>query len=200
LRNPRARSPFADLVASEVTFLWISAPPVDFCNRLRRAGTPGEPVRTSRARGACAPPMAGTNRCRLRWPPRCVAAAGRPRAATRTQRLARAAFHLAWSAGRGSKYAREVQRAVGRRCVLPFSAYPSTRVTGTARRERWIGFASCRTGQDSPQRPPRERIGSLNESRCLRRAGTHTRTRGVALPGARPDRRPCHAASAEALL
>jgi hypothetical protein len=65
-----------------------------------------------------------------------------------------------------------------------------------------LGLVSrlCRTGRDSPQRPPRERTGSLNESRCLRRAGTHTRTRGVALPGARPDRRSRHAASAEALL
>jgi hypothetical protein len=53
-------------------------------------------LRSSHASGAFAPLLAGTNRCRLRWPPRCIAA---PRACE--PRPARLGFHrcvpLAWT-------------------------------------------------------------------------------------------------------
>jgi len=45
-----------------------SASPDDFCNRIRRAGTPYELSTLAREWEACAPLLAGTNRCRLRRP------------------------------------------------------------------------------------------------------------------------------------
>jgi hypothetical protein len=61
--------------------------------------------RSSHASGAFAPLLAGTNRCRLRWPPRCVAASGacEPRPA---QAGLRRRVPLAWTrqiAGRSAR-------------------------------------------------------------------------------------------------
>lgn len=84
----------------------------------------------------------------------------------------------------------EVRRAVERRCAPPFLAYPSTRVTGTARRELWICFATCRTGQDSSRRPPRERTVRRRIEVLSPCRNPYANAGGFDRLGARPDRSP----------
>jgi len=94
-------------------------------------------VRPSHASGAFAPLLAGTNRCRLRWPPRCVAEPG-----TCEPRSACAGFRASHStcvdeSDHGPRHPSKGGRAVLTSRACPPRSTSSTRVTGSIRREVW---------------------------------------------------------------
>jgi hypothetical protein len=132
--GPRPRAP----LPTGVTLLWASASLADFCNLFCDARAHPTSLRSSHASGAFAPLLAGTNRCRLRWPPRCVAAPGacEPRPARdglRTPRSTRVD-----GAGHGPKRSSEGEpRALGRNRACPPRGASGTRVTVSVRLEVW---------------------------------------------------------------
>jgi len=95
-------------------------------------------ARSSHASGAFAPLLAGTNRCQLRRPPRCVAASGACEPRPARDGSTRVAFHLRG----GSKswvgvLERRRTRVLERYRACPPRGAPDTRVTGSIRCEVW---------------------------------------------------------------
>jgi len=133
-------------------------------------------LRSSHASGAFAPLLAGTNRCRLRWPPRCVAAPGacEPRPVRADLRATRSA--CADETSRGPKRSSKGEpRALGRDCACPSRGASGTRVTGSTRRGGWRASAPRRTGRDLPRMPPREGRHRRRDRGAFHRTGTLTR-------------------------
>jgi len=93
-----------------------------------------------------APLLAGTNRCRLRRPPRCVAASWGLRATACTRRLSHDAFHLR---GQGRPRAEALEQGVTRGISGGDSRVPSSwRFGHPGRRTDWrrgLGAPRCRS-------------------------------------------------------
>jgi len=118
---PRALIPVRVPVCQRCTLLWISPSFADFCNRIRRAGTPvraAVPRTRVRLSPHCSP--APTDASCVGRPPRCRA--GGLRAAHCTHRLTHGTFHLR---GRGSCAGRGA-RAKANRALLTRSRVPSS--------------------------------------------------------------------------
>jgi len=94
--------------------------------------------RSSRASGTFVPLLAGTNRCQLRWPDRCVAAPGacEPRSASR--RLSPSRSTCVEGAEHGPEHSSKGERALLTMCACPSRGAPGTRVTGSIRRLAWM--------------------------------------------------------------
>jgi len=92
----------------------------DFCNRYDARAHPSS-CQSSHASGAFAPLLAGTNRCRLRWPLRCVATPG-----ACEPRLAHAGFHsdAFRLRGRGESRAEAFEQRPGSRALVTMSRVP----------------------------------------------------------------------------
>jgi len=88
--GPRPRVP----LPTGSTLLWTWATFADFCNRIDARAHPSS-RRSSHASGAFAPLLAGTNRCRLRWPPWASPPGGPANRELRAAAFARRA-PLAW--------------------------------------------------------------------------------------------------------
>jgi len=112
-------------------------------------------VRSSHASGAFAPLLAGTNGCRLRWPPRCVAAprACEPRSARDGFRTPRSTRVDGTESRAGALERRRAAR-VGTRVPSSWrSGHPGHRSESPRALERLV---ARRTGRDPPRMLPRE--------------------------------------------
>jgi len=156
-------------------------------------------VSSSHASGAFAPLLAGTNRCRLRRSPRCVAAPGTSEPRPARDGLTRVAFHLR---GRSKSWAgmleRRQTRVLERHRARPPRGVPGTRVTGSTRREVWspsrlVAPAETHLGC----RPAKgDTVGRVEVPSTVPEPLRNRRIAPPCAPG--PPLR--HAASAEALL
>jgi hypothetical protein len=147
----------------------------DFCNRYDVRAHPSS-CRSSHASGAFAPLLAGTNRCRLRWPLRCVAT---PRACE--PQPAHAGFHSDVLRLRGRDESRVEafeQRRAARSCDDVARALLVTpRAPGSpARSPRGLeNLEALRSGLGPPRVPPREGRHRRKNQGAFRRDGTLTR-------------------------
>jgi hypothetical protein len=200
LRDPRGPGPRprAPLPAG-VTLLWASTSLADFCNLIRRAGTPDERSILAHewgfrpaARRHQPMPVASASAVRRRT-------AGL-RAASCSRRLARAVLHLR---GRGRSRAEASERrrrgalSKERRTGPPRSA-SGTRVTGASRHEVWRPRAFVAPAETHLGCRP-AKGGTVGRIEVPSAAMEPLRERGIA-PSRAPGPRPRHAASEEALL
>jgi len=140
LRSPlRVGPPFVSLPCQRSAPLEASASFVDFCNRFRHAGTPSEPSFLAREWELSFPLLAGIDRCRLRWPDRCVAAAGAGEPRSAACLLSRGTARLRGMANHGPERSREGRPRALDECARALLVIaPSTRVTGSNCRRAWI--------------------------------------------------------------
>jgi hypothetical protein len=186
--GPRPRAP----LPAGVTLLWTSTSLADFCNLIRRAGTPDE--RSILAREWGFRPAA------RRHQPMPVASAWTMRrriaglrAATCTRRLARVVLHLR-GRGRSRAKASERRRAARRRTTLrvPSSwrfGHPGHRDDSSRGLEILV---TPRTGRDPPRMPPREGRHRREDRGAFFRDGILTRGMDCSFTRARiaaPSRR-----------
>lgn len=141
-------------------------------------------VRSSHASGAFAPLLAGTNGCRLRWPPRCVAAprACEPRSARDGFRTPRSTRVDGTESRAGALERRRAAR-VGTRVPSSWrSGHPGHRSESPRALERLV---ARRTGRDPPRMLPREGRHRWKDRGAFYRDGILTRAGDGSLVRAR---------------